>query len=299
MEPIIHHPKDVYRHITAQIATAIVENLGRFQMPWHRRGAGLARPVNALTGNSYRGVNVVALWAGAERRGFATGAWATYRQWNQLGAQIRKGEKGMLTVFYKRLDGAVEEGADEEQAARLVARASFVFNADQVDGWRPPEPPTTPASPVHWLERVEQFVKATGATVEFKGLHAFYSPSLDKVWMPPREVFVGTDTSTPTESFYAVLLHELVHWSGHPSRLDRDFSNRYGDLAYAEEELTAELGAAFLCADLRVTNDPRPDHAAYAKSWLRLLGDDPRAIFVAASKASAAADFLTSLQERH
>jgi len=113
--------------------------------------------------------------------------------------------------------------------------------------------------------------------------------------MPDRELFVATSTSHATENYYATLLHELTHWSGHASRLKRDLINRFGDDAYAMEELVAELGAAFLCADLCITNTPRLDHAAYVSSWLKVLRDDTRAIFTAAAKASAAVDYLTGL----
>ena len=116
--------------------------------------------------------------------------------------------------------------------------------------------------------------------------------------MPDRERFTGSETSTPTEAYYATLLHELTHWTGHESRLDRDLSGRFGNEAYAVEELVAELGAAFLCADLSITNTPRPDHAAYIANWLEVLKRDKRAIFTAARKAAQATDYLASLQPR-
>ena len=125
---------------------------------------------------------------------------------------------------------------------------------------------------------------------------ACYLPEPDYIEMPDCERFTGTATSSATESFYATLLHELTHWTGHEKRLDRDLTARFGENAYAMEELVAELGAAFLCADLGVTNSPRPDHAAYVGNWIRVLGSDPRAIFLASARAGAAVDYLTGLQ---
>jgi antirestriction protein ArdC len=137
-------------------------------------------------------------------------------------------------------------------------------------------------------------VQATGAAIREQGNHAYYNPGADHIQVPPRGSFIGTPTSSPTETFYSTLCHELTHWSGHKSRLDRDLSGRFGDRAYAAEELVAELGAAFLCADLGITNMPRLDHAQYVASWFMLMRDDTHAIFTAASKAAAAAEFLAS-----
>jgi antirestriction protein ArdC len=296
MEQSDHGPRQVYSKITEQILAAIAAGAPRFEMPWHRSGPLLGRPRNAVSGNHYRGVNVVALWIAAQTRSFTTMSWATYRQWASLGAQVRKGEKGTVIVFYKRLEAKpAEEEGEDSLAARLIARASWVFNADQVEGLTPPEVPVLP-SPVEVLNQADALIEATGATIDEGGDAACYRPHADYIQMPPRSVFIGTSTSTPTEAYYATLLHELTHWTGHERRLNRDLSRRFGDEAYAMEELVAELGAAFLCADLGVTNAPRADHAAYVGCWLRVLRNDARAIFYAAGKAGAAVEYLTSLQ---
>jgi len=287
--------ESVYVTITERIAAAIAAGAPRFEMPWHQSGPLLGRPLNALSRKPYRGINVLALWVAAQSRAFATGRWATYRQWATLGAQVRKGEKGSVIVFYKKAE-TILHGDDSEEGepeTRLVARASWVFNADQVEGWEPPEA-SAPSNPVSVLDRTEAFVSATGADIHEGGGVACYRPYADYIQMPPRSAFIGSSTSTPTESYYATLLHELTHWTGHERRLSRDFSRRFGDEAYAMEELVAELGAAFLCVDLGVTNTPRPDHAAYAGSWLRVLGNDARAIFIASGKAGAAAEYLAN-----
>jgi len=142
------------------------------------------------------------------------------------------------------------------------------------------------------IEHAEAFAKATGATIEESGDEASYLPSIDTIRMPERRRFTGTETTTPAEGYYSTLCHELIHWSGAKHRLDRDLSSRFGKEAYAIEELIAELGAAFLCSDLAIANKPRIDHAQYIANWLKVLKDDKRAIFAAASKASQAAGWL-------
>jgi antirestriction protein ArdC len=287
---------DVYRSITESIIAAIEAGPGVFRMPWHWMGTNSGRPVNASTGRPYRGVNVVMLWAAAGMRGFDSCHWATYRQWRELGGQVRGGERGSTIVFYKKIEVEASHEKDGEDdgspTTRLVARASRVFNSAQVDGWLAPAPP--PRSRVETLEKVEAFVQATGADIRERGNHAFYNPGADHIQIPPRDSFIGTPTSSPTETFYSTLCHELTHWSGHKSRLNRDLSGRFGDRAYSAEELVAELGAAFLCADLGIANMPRIDHAQYIASWFLLMRDDERAIFTAASKAAAAAEFLAA-----
>ncbi len=288
---------DVYAAVTDSIIAAIEAGAGKWRMPWHSGGAGLERPINAQTGNAYRGVNVLALWVSAANRGYATGTWATYKQWKARGAQVQRGQKGTVVAFYKQWDAETTkaDGTTEKQK-RFMARASFVFNADQVDGWTPPEAPTV-TSPVAPVQAADAFVQGTGASVRHGGSSAHYSPAGDHIQMPPREAFTGTDTSSATESYYSTLLHELVHWTGPKDRCNREFGQRFGDRAYAMEELVAELGAAFLCADLGISLEPRADHAKYLNAWLQVLKADKRAIFTASSKAATATDWLHKLQK--
>lgn len=289
--------RDVYTQVTDTIISAIEAGAGQWDMPWHRHGVTHTRPMNALTGKRYRGVNVLALWAAAEARGFTTGLWGTYRQWQAKGAQVRKGEKSSLVVFFKDLavDETNPETGETDRGRRLVAKASYVFNATQVDGFSLPEP-AAPSNPAEVLSQVEAYVTATGARVAFGGEGAFYRPLTDTIHMPDRARFVGSATSSPTECLYSTLLHELTHWTGIKPRCVREFGKRFGDDAYAMEELVAELGAAFLCADLGIANTPRPDHAAYISHWLTVLKADKKAIFTAASKAAQAVDYLDALQ---
>ncbi len=288
---------DVYTQVTNNIIAAIEAGAGDWQMPWHRSGEGLNRPVNIDTAKAYRGINVVSLWASAQARGFTTGTWGTYRQWQANGCQVRKGEKSSLVVFYKEFDVADrnDDTGETEHGKRLMARASWVFNADQVDGYEAPALPE-PKNPVQVIDAAELFVTGTGATIRHGGTRAFYRPSDDTIQMPERERFLGTETSTATESYYATLLHELTHWTGHDRRCDRQFGKRFGDDAYAMEELVAELGAAFLCADLGLALEPREDHAAYVDHWLEVLRGDKRFIVSAAAHAQRAVAWLHGLR---
>lgn len=286
-------PFDLYRTVTDKIVAAIEAGAGRFIMPWHV-SAATGRPINALTGHGYRGVNVVALWAEAVVSGYGTGWWASYRQWERLGAQVRRGQRGSVIVFYNHLNTAPTEELDDARF-RLVARASRVFNLDQVDGWQPPG--AKQVSMVEALAEVETFVAATNAVVLHGASRACYRRDYDRIELPARDRFRGSPTSSASEAYYGTLLHELVHWSGAPHRLDRTFGTRFGDNDYAFEELIAELGAAFLCADLGVANEPRPDHAAYVASWLQVLNDDRRAVFTAAARANDAVMYLQGFGE--
>lgn len=274
---------DVHQAVTDSIiATLEAGEAGQWQCPWHRKGGSL--PVNAKTGRAYRGVNTLMLWCAEQANGFGDSRWATYKQWQELGAQVRKGERSTIIVFFKEL------GEDEEDGRRrVVARASYGFNAAQVEG-APSAGEPLPAS--EWVipEVFDGFVSRTGARILHGGDAAFYQPSEDRVVMPSRERF-------PTAHGYAsTMAHELVHWSGAKGRLDRDLSGRFRSQAYAAEELVAELGSAFLMAELGLEAEPHPTHASYIASWISLLRSDPKAIFTAASAASRAAGYLTALQ---
>jgi antirestriction protein ArdC len=287
---------DIHQHITNQIVAAIERGAGEFRLPWHTGGAILS-PKNIESKKAYRGVNIVALWAASEQRGFTSGVWGTYRQWAQAGAQVRKGEKSSYVVFYKEIQvGEDSNGESDDTGKRLFARATPVFAAEQVDGYDLPVVANpTPMEPV---ATAEAFVIATGAFIAHGGTRAYYRPSTDSIQLPPREAFVGTTTSTAAEAYYSTLLHELTHWTSHEQRCNRQLGKRFGDGAYAMEELVAELGAAFLCSEIGITAEPRIDHAQYLASWLTVLKADKRAIFTAASKASEAAAFLADLRSQ-
>ena len=198
-------------------------------------------------------------------------------------------------VFYKEFTGEPNPDDQKDDGTRRVARASYVFNAAQIDGYTVAEPPER-LGPVARIEAADRFLTHTGARIEAGGERAYYRPSTDAIHMPDEGLFTGTDTMNRSEAWYATALHESTHWSGAKHRLNRDFGKRFGDQAYVAEELVAEIASAFLCAELSVTQDTRPDHAQYLAHWLKLLKDDNRAIFTAAAKASEAVTYLKSLQ---
>ena len=275
---------DVHQAVTDKIiATMEASEAGTWQCPWHRTGGSL--PVNAKTGRAYRGINTLMLWCEAQSRGFSDSRWATYKQWSEMGAQVRRGERSSLVIFFKEYEAA--EGEDTKR--RFVARASYAFNASQVEN-APSAGEPLPASEWQLPEVFDGLVERTGAKVIHGGDVACYVPSRDEILLPPRERFHTAN------GYASTALHELTHWSGAKHRLDRDLTNRFRSNAYAAEELVAELGSAFLAAELGLEAEPHPNHASYIASWISLLKSDPKAIFTAASAASRAAGYLTSLQ---
>ena len=284
----------LYESVTQSIITAIEANPGQPAMPWHRDAqAPLFMPANALTQKHYNGVNTLVLWVSAEQQGYTNPVWGTYRQWAELGCQVRRHEKSTPVVFYKSYDVTPETDNSEDDGKRRVARESAVFNCAQVDGY--PEPAAVPGlGAVTRNQLFDDFVAATGAAVTHGGQRAFYRPSTDTITMPDETRFCGTTTMTRNESYISVLAHELGHWSGAKHRLNREFGKRFGDAAYVAEEINAELTAAFISAELGIASAPRADHAQYIAQYLELLKSDNRAIFTAAAKASQAVAYLKS-----
>lgn len=287
---------DLHQRITSQIITAIEAGAGAYRMPWNPKlctGSTVRLPHNPVGKYAYHGINILALWGSQQEHGYATPAWATFKQWQAAGAQVRKGEKGSLTVFFKAANASESApDADETQQRRcFIAKAAYVFNVDQVDGYVPP--PLPALTPIERDARADQLIASSGAVIHHGGLQACYIPSRDEIHLPPDGAFFDS------AGYYAVVLHELVHWTGHADRCNRDLRGRFGTEAYAAEELIAELGAAFLCAEIGLSPEPRTDHARYIESWLKLLKNDKRAIFTAASRASQAAAYLTQSADSH
>jgi antirestriction protein ArdC len=258
-------------------------------MPWHTSGRYAFSPINAASKKPYRGINTVCLWAAAESKGYDSGEWATYQQWQERGAQVRKGEKATTVVFWKFANGTAEnQDGDDNQPSTgsrlLFTRGYAVFNAAQVDGYTPKAEPAV--SMPERIERAETWFRSIGADVLNGGNRAYYEPGTDHIQMPP---FAAFAENVP---YYSTLAHEHTHWTARAERCDRQLGKRFGDSAYAAEELIAELGAAFVCAHLGLSTEPREDHAQYIQSWLTVLRADKRAIFTAASKAQQAADYL-------
>ncbi len=286
---------DIYKIVTDTIIEAIENGIsGKVEMPWHQINR---IPENAKTGNSYQGINVPLLWVYQIKKNYALPVWATYKQWTELGAQVKKGEKGAPIVFYKTFEVEAESEGDDPQTRRF-ARHSTVFNAEQVEGYDAPAALEAPCPAlIENIGAADMLVSQTRADIRHGGSQAFYIPSMDYIAMPVREMFKDTSTSTATENYYSTLFHELTHWTGAKHRLDRLNSDKLGGKDYAFEELIAELGAAMCCASTGVTSSPREDHARYIQNWLAALKSDKRFIFAAASQAQKAVDFLFSQQQ--
>jgi antirestriction protein ArdC len=288
---------DIYQRITDQIVSDLEKGVRPWLKPWNVQHAA-GRITRPLRGNGipYQGINVLMLWSAAMAKGYAAPVWMTFKQALELKAHVRKGEEGSLVVYADKIIRTETDAKTGEEAERAIPfmKGYTVFNVEQIEGlpehyYAKPAPRT---ETVQRIERAESFFAATGATIRHGGTTAFYSVTHDHVQMPPIEAF------RDAESYYATLAHEMTHLTRHPSRLDRDFGRkRFGDEGYAMEELVAELGSAFLSADLDLTPEVREDHAAYIGSWIKVLKDDKRAIFSAASHAQRAADFLHGLQK--
>ena len=283
----------LHQTITNQIISALEVGAGEYRMPWNPRlcgGSSIAIPSNPVGHYGYRGINILSLWVSQQASSYAKPEWATFRQWQSAGAQVRKGERGTLTVFYKTSDASQSQtDVDSRQQRQFVAKAAYVFNVAQVDGYEPPPPLLL--SEINRHAAADKLIRASSATIHHGSHHACYIPSRDEIHLPPEGAFFDS------QGYYGVVLHELVHWTAHASRCARDLRNRFGSEAYAAEELIAELGAAFLCAELGISVEPRLDHACYIESWLKVLRSDKRAIFTASAKASQATHFITGLVE--
>ena len=241
-------------------------------------------------------INILMLWGASVEQGFTSPSWMTFRQALALKGQVRKGEKGSLVVYANTLTRTEEDSEGHETDREIhFLKGYTVFNVDQIDGlpehyYSKPEPRF---SPVQRIDHAEEFFAATQAYIRYRGGRAFYAQEGDYIQLPPIKGF------RDSESFYATLAHESIHRTKHPSRLDRDFGRKvWGDEGYAREELVAELGAAFLCADLEFTPEVQEDHAAYIATWLEVLQKDHRAIFQAAAHAQRAVDYLHGFQTK-
>lgn len=282
---------DLYARVTDAIVADLETGVRPWVQPWASglSGGSVRRPLRA-NGQPYSGVNVLLLWSEALARGFVAPMWMTFRQALQLGGHVRKGARGATVVYANRFRRTERDaqGGDVDKWIPFL-KAYTVFNIDEIEdlpvAFRPEPPP--PAQPERRVAAVQAFFDALGADIRYGGGQAYYALDGDYVRVPSEAAFPDID------DFYATLAHECVHWTRHPTRLDRDFGRkRWGDDGYAREELVAELGAAFLCADLALELTPRPDHASYIESWLTVHKDDRRLIFTAAAHAQRAADFL-------
>lgn len=276
--------------ITAEICDAIERGAGDWRMPW-RQIAEAGTPVSA-DGRIYRGVNALWLCMVAAGAGYGSGVWGTYRTWQSHGAQVRRGEKSTAVFLFKPVRKSITaDDGSEQSRAYWLTRSFAVFAAEQCDGADSVIAERAKRANVNSDERIaaaESYWSAWRRVVPIdeRGSAAYYDRGADRITVPP---FAAFDDAP---AFYSTVAHEAVHSTGHGSRLDRTFGKRFGDDAYAMEELTAELGAAFWCGSAGISQTPRPDHAAYLAHWLRVLRSDSKALQTVASRAQAAVDWL-------
>lgn len=277
--------------LRAEITNAIIQLIEQGQA----KGAGtlwdtalsFGMPVNYKTKRPYSGVNVPLLWGAAAERGLERNEWLTYKQAQELGANVKKGAKGVMGVFFKMVPRKEAPATEDAEGAFMPMMKPFwVFNVADIEGLPEVQDPRPEFVPIEAAERI---LEASGARITWDGARAFYRPSTDEIYMPTRERF-----ASPVNA-YAVALHELTHWTGHETRLNRDFSGRFGDEAYAFEELVAELGSAFVVAHLGLEGARLENHASYVESWLRVLKNDKNAVFTASRHASAAYAHIINL----
>lgn len=284
---------DLYTEVTVKIVKELEAGRFPWAQPWANIGeaatiaAGLPR--NAATGAAYSGINILLLWGAAIESGFSSQVWLTFKQALSLGGAVRRGERGSMVVYADKFIPKEEQErvSREGGAANVVPflKRYTVFNAAQCEGL--PDGIAQGATPLpecESIDRAEALIKAIGADFRIGGDRASYVPSDDFIRVPPQPAFFEQI------NYYRTCFHELGHWTGHASRLNREFKGRYGSHAYAREELVAELASAFICASLSIA--PTVRHADYLGSWLEVLKEDNRAIFTAASLASKAADFI-------
>lgn len=292
---------DVYADVTARIVADIEAGTPTWVKPWaDSASGGMAlwfSSMNASTGKLYRGINQLILAAAAAEHGFTVPLWVTFKQAQAMGGCVQKGQRSPAKVVFwikREISAPTPDNPDATDEIPFM-RTTSVFNIEQTDvpreKWERLVPETlVPADEADRLdaseriEILERFVSNTGADIIERGDRACYIPSADAIRMPKFETFESAG------SYYSTILHELAHWTGAPSRLNREFGRRFGDQAYAVEELTAELTSAFLCASLGVPGALR--HSEYLGAWVKLMKADTRAVFKAATAAQAAADYI-------
>lgn len=289
---------DLYAEVTDKMIAALEQGQRPWSRPWKddgSRGAPAVELPLRVTGAPYTGINTVMLWYEAQLKGYVSPTWMTFNQAKKLGATVRGGEKGATVIYASKFAKEVEDKKGETKTAFIPFLKGYkVFNCDQIDGLPErfaPKPYVAP-TPSERLARIahcEEFFAKTGSDVRHGGNRAFYSPGGDFIQLP------NVDAFKDIESYYATSGHEHVHWTGSDKRLKREFGGRFGNDAYAAEELVAELGSAFLCAYLGLAEEPREDHAQYLANWLRVLKGDKKFIVTAASLAQKGVEHLRVL----
>jgi len=289
MRKVTKIKRDVYQEVTDKVLEMMETHGTNWTNPMTEKGWSF----NGVTMQSYSGINVLLLGS------VGGGAFASYKQWQSKGCQVMKNETGHQIIFFKKVVSA--DKVTGEESIYPMIKTYTVFSAHQVEGEYADQfkVPVEKKQELELNQDVQDWVANTGAVVKIKNEgRAFYNPNDDYIQIPPQSNFNATGSSSAAENYNSVLLHELAHWTGHKSRLDRSIKNMFGTKDYAFEELVAELASAFQCVKLGVTNEPRADHAQYLNCWIKVLREDKKAIVKAASLAQKAVDYLDSLQSK-
>lgn len=290
---------DIHQELTNNIIDLLDQIDMKDYEPPFANLAALGIPENPITKNQYQGVNILSLWFNQKTKALPSNKWASFKQWQQIGASVKKGEKGSRIIFYKTLIKSEENDRGEKEDHKIpMLRLYTVFNASQVEGFV--DQNQTPLPEMDNVKRnglIDTFCQSTGADIRNDGDEAYYSRLGDYINMPDTALFYDTKHASATENYYATLLHELAHWTGAEKRLDRKADHaKTAKENYAFEELVAELGAAFLCAQHHIKQTQPKDHALYIKSWLKALRNDKTFVFKASAQAAKATKYLNDLQ---
>jgi len=285
---------DVHQRVTNTIIKYLENGVTPWIKPWKSGNDTFKLPKNLVSDKSYNGINTLLLWGAAHEHEYTSNVWGSFKQWKSKNEQIKKGERGTTVLYYD----FIEKEDDNGEVVKVpFIKTYVVFNKCQLASYEPDEVIIEEQPPlVQRIDQAENFVANTKAVIKHKGTKACYKLSSDEIYMPKKSLFFDTAHSTATENYYSTLGHELIHWSGHESRINREFGKRFGDKAYAAEELVAEFGASFLCAELNISREPRKDHADYIGHWMQALKSNKYLLANAANTASRSVAYLKSLQ---
>ena len=286
--------KDIHQQVTDTIICQLEKGTIPWQQTWVNKGSTFSMPKNEVTGNKYRGINIVLLWSACQDKNYNTQEWASFKQWQSKNEAVRKGEKGTYIVYADTFEKEVEG----EIKKIPFLKSSVVFNRAQLASFNPEEEVSTPVieTDIDRNARMDDFIENTFAQIKHRDGGACYVPSSDQIYMPKPSSFIDVGNCTASENYYSTLLHELTHWTGHKSRMDRFNKTGFGKDSYAQEELIAELGAAFLSTEFGITTPEKENHAGYIAGWLKVLKNDKHFIVSAASEASKAVEYMTEMQ---
>ncbi len=283
--------KDRYQIIT----DTVIEQMENFGSDWIKSWStnAMSGHHNVISKKAYQGTNTFLTAISSFKNGFQSNQWGTYRQWQSKGYSVKKGSKGTDIIFFDKIK--IEDKETEQERFVPILKGFSIFNADQIeDYW---SGSAIPEKPTFKHEQTEQLVTNSKAIIKHGGSRAFYTSEADFIQMPHKTDFQDIDGSTAMENYYSTLLHELTHWTGHTSRLDRKLANKFGSNAYAFEELVAEIGSVFLTAMLGIEKQPQPNHAKYLNGWLEVLKQDKRAMVKAFGLAQKASDYILAYQD--